>query len=471
MLDCAETLSVRTKRFLPYLLAVAIFMQMLDTTILNTALPSIAYDLNASPLTMHSVVISYTLILAIFTPISGYLADRFGTKTLFSAAIFFFTLGSLLCALAPNLTALIGGRMVQGLGGAFLTPVARLALIKSYPRDEIMPVLNFAVMPALIGPLIGPMLGGYIVEVASWHWIFLINLPIGALAFIAGLSFMPNLKERCSKLDLKGFLLFSSGLFLSVYGFDRLGHGGHLVGALIGLILGGTLFALYWRYAAFYEKALFPTKLWLIRTYRVGLTGNLVARLGMSAIPFLVPLYLQVARGYSPSEAGFMLIPIAAAGLSAKPFIPHLLRRIGYRPMLVVNTMILTLIISAIAYLGESLSKPGFMALLFLAGFSNSCQFSTMNTLTIARLRPDHVSAGSTLMVVNQQLALSLGVALSALLLNLYPHFVPEATKMAQFKFTFGTVAFFTFASSFVFMRLHKHDGEGLIKKRSKDRR
>lgn len=453
-------------RYLPYLLSVVIFMQQLDTTILNTAIPTIAYDLGVSPLVMHSVVISYTLALAVFTPISGFLSDRFGTRTLFQFSIFFFTIGSLLCALAPNFYALLGGRVIQGLGGAFLTPVARLALIKTFPRDEIMPIMNFAIMPALLGPLIGPALGGYIVEYASWHWIFLINIPMGILAFIAGLFFMPNLKEEMAYLDLRGFIQFGLGVFLLVFGFDRLSHGGQTILALLCLVIGSILFIRYWLNARENEKALFPTKLWLIRTFRLGVSGSLFARIGVSSIPFLVPIYLQIALGYSPAEAGFMLIPLAAASLVAKPFIPPLLRYFGYRKMLTVNTLIIATTIILIALFGEYLSKGLFMGYLFIMGFANSCQFTMMNTVTIARLRPYNVSAGNTLMVVNQQLAISFGVALVAFFLNIYPYFVSEVHVLTQFKFSFWGVGFATFGSAFIFMRLHPIDGDNLIKNR-----
>ncbi|MGP4953092.1 MFS transporter, partial [Psychrobacter sp. T6-1] len=237
------TLTPTQQKFLPYVLAVALFMQILDATILNTSLPQMALALGESPLKMQWAVISYALALAIFIPVSGFLADKYGTRRVFLSAIVVFSVGSLMCAASPTLNILIGSRIIQGLGGAMMTPVARLILVKSYPRNQLLTVMNFAVIPALIAPLVGPVLGGYIVQYASWHWIFLINIPMGLLGFVMGRKLVPALFEDTQRLDWTGFLLFAAaacGFTLAVEFGSQSGRGvyGLLLGAIASILIG-----------------------------------------------------------------------------------------------------------------------------------------------------------------------------------------------------------------------------------------
>lgn len=201
-----------TKKILPLILATAIFMQMLDSTILNTSLPSIAKDLNESPLNMQNAIISYVLTLALFMPVSGFLADKFGTKKVFIISLILFSLGSLLCSLSPNLTVLVVSRVIQGIGGSLMTPVGKLALIKTFDKSELLKAMNFAIIPALIGPVLGPLIGGYMVDYLSWHWIFLINLPIGILGIVLSVKYMPNYFSKIIDFDFKGFLFLQQRL-------------------------------------------------------------------------------------------------------------------------------------------------------------------------------------------------------------------------------------------------------------------
>ena len=285
----AIQLSPTQAKFLPYMLAIALFMQILDATILNTALPEMATALNESALKMQWTIISYALPLAVFIPVSGFLADKIGTRKVFLTAVVIFSLGSLLCAMSPNLELLILARIVQGIGGAMMTPVARLILVKSYPRERLLSVMNFAVIPALVAPLLGPLLGGYIVQYSSWHWIFLINLPMGLAGFLLGMKLVPSLTEVTTKFDWLGFVLVALAMSGMTLGVDFLSE--HVVWA-IGLIAVsiGILLA-YVGHAKRHPDPLFGLDLFTVRTFRVGIIGNLITRLGFSAFAVGVSLH------------------------------------------------------------------------------------------------------------------------------------------------------------------------------------
>lgn len=450
-------------RFLPLLLAIAIFMQMLDATILNTALPAIAADLNESPLNMQSAVIVYTLTVALLIPLSGYLTDRFGTRTVFVASVVLFVTGSVLCAAAPNLPMLVFARAVQGLGGSMLAPVPRLTVMRVYDKSQLLNAINYAVMPALIGPVIGPLLGGYLVEYASWHWIFLLNVPIGIAGIIVALKIMPELKSEKSSLDLAGFLLFAAAACSLTLAVEIVLHPGAGMFALLLFAAAAAAFYGYTVHARRHENPLYAGHLLQVRTFRLGLAGNLFSRLGIGAVPFLLPLLLQVALGYSASASGWMLAPLALASLLAKPLIKPLLTRFGYRRVLLVNTALLGILMMMLALPDADTPLWLWLPLLSAMGLCNSVQFSTMNTLTIADLRPHQTGSGNSLMAVNQQLALGIGVALSALLLQLWRSGGWDAENVhTAFRLTFVCIGLLTFAAGRIFSLLHRSDGENL---------
>ncbi len=455
------TLSATQSKYLPYVLAVALFMQILDATILNTALPQMAKALGESPLKMQWAVISYALTLAIFIPISGFLADKYGTRRVFLSAIIVFCIGSILCATAPNLDFLIGARIVQGIGGAMMTPVARLILVKSYPRNKLLTVMNFAVIPALIAPLVGPLLGGYIVQYASWHWIFLINVPMGVVGFILGKKLVPALFEETEGLDWRGFVLFAlaaCGLTLAVELGSQAGRG--FYGLLLALGAGLFLIGYIW-HAKRYQQPLFPLSLFSIRTFRIGIVGNLFTRFGISAVPFLLPLLLQVVFKYSPSQAGWLLAPIAVGAIGVKPFVSKLIQRYSYRKVLVYNTLLLGLLIIVLAQFGDASQWPWFIPVLTLMGACNSMQFSAMNTITIGDLQGQQISSGNSLMAVNQQLAISFGIASGAALLSLLSERL-QLDVLTAFQMTYWILGIVTIISGLHFLRLKPEDGRGL---------
>ena len=423
-----------TKRLLPWVVAIAFFMQTLDGTILNTALPSMARDLGESPLRMQSVVIAYMLTVALFIPASGWLADRFGTRRAFLAAIGLFSLGSLLCALSPSLPWLTAARVLQGVGGALLLPVGRLTILRAFPRSELLKVLSFVTIPGLVGPLLGPPLGGWLVEVASWHWVFLINLPVGVLGVFAALRYMPDLRAAVvQRFDWPGFATFSLGLVLVTLGLQGLGE--HAIGAPLSMLLvivGLVSMAAYWVHAARTEKPLFSLALFRIPTFSVGILGNLFARLGSGAMPFLTPLFLQVGLGYAPSRAGLTMVPIVLGSILIKFFAEPVIRRFGYRRVLVVNTLLLGGFIAGFSLVDASTPHALILGYLALFGVVNSMQFTAMNTLTLGDLDDARASGGNSLLSVVMQLSMSLGVAAAGALLAAFasPIVIPIASDV-----------------------------------------
>lgn len=452
------------EKTLPWIVAMALFMQTLDATILNTALPAMAYDLNRSPLDMQSAVISYALTVALFIPVSGYLADKIGTRTLFISAVGLFSFGSLLCALSPTLPALVLSRVIQGIGGAMMTPVARLTLIKTFDRSKLLAAMSLATMPGLIGPVLGPLLGGYLVVAASWHWIFLINIPIGAVGIWFGYKFMPNYKENSGALDFVGFAIFSIAVVMLSMGLEFAGAGSQLYFALIIFCFGIFLLGAYVWYAKKAENPLFPMSLFEIRTFRTGVLGNLASRIGISSIPLLLPLLIQVVFLKSATASGWLLAPMAVAAIAVKPILTPLIRNYGYRKVLIFNTLTVGFIIVLLSIPSKDTPLFWWVPLLLILGAANSIQFTAMNTISLADLRGYQTSSGNSLIAVNQQLAISFGIAIGAALLR----FMTEQTWLTHnntdtaFRVTFIILGTLTMLSSLVFRKLHVRDGDNL---------
>ena len=462
------TKSTRSMAGLPWIAAMAFFMQSLDATILNTALPDIAQSLNRSPLAMQSAIISYTLTVAMLIPVSGWLADRFGTRRIFIIAVSLFTFGSLACALSGSLSQLVIFRIIQGIGGAMMMPVARLALLRAYPRTELLPILNFVTMPGLVGPVIGPLLGGVLVTWASWHWIFLINIPIGLIGLVYASKYMPNFTTPKRKFDMRGFLLFGIGLVLVSCGLELFGE--RILAPYVGILVmtGGIFLVLCYIYHARHATApLIPLPLFKTRTFSIGIVGNVTSRLGTGCVPFLMPLMLQVGFGYSALIAGCMMVPTALGAMVAKSTVTEVLRRFGYRKTLFSITFIIGIMIAQF-----SLQSPGFalwllILPLFVLGMAMSTQFTAMNTITLADLSDEHASSGNSVLAVTQQLSISFGVALSAAVLTTFKGNASLST-VEQFHYTFLIMGAVTLLSSLVFLVLRPKDGRHLIKERHK---
>ncbi len=453
-----------TKKILPLILATAIFMQMLDSTILNTSLPSIAKDLNESPLNMQNAIISYVLTLALFMPVSGFLADKFGTKKVFIISLILFSLGSLLCSLSPNLTVLVVSRVIQGVGGSLMTPVGKLALIKTFDKSELLKAMNFAIIPALIGPVLGPLIGGYMVDYLSWHWIFLINLPIGILGIVLSVKYMPNYFSKIIDFDFKGFLFFAAASLLLSISLEWMGNAKNITPVLLVFLMGFIFIYLYYRHAKKEENPIFPLELFMVRTFRVGFLGNLATRLGISSIPLLIPLMIQIAYGQSAVVSGWIVAPMAITAMFGKSAVIKILNRFGYRKTLMFNTFLIGTLICLMAIPGINTSIYWFIPLILVLGFFNSIQFTSMNTISISDLRDSHTSSGNSLISVNQQIAIGFGIAFGLIILKLFEGDTQliKGNIHNAFRYTFLVMGILTILSGFVFRRLHFRDGDNM---------
>jgi EmrB/QacA subfamily drug resistance transporter len=452
------------KALLPWLIAVAFFMQSLDTTILNTAVPIVSKALDVAPLEMRSVLSSYALSLAVFIPISGWMADRYGTRAVFAWAIALFTLGSALCGLCSNIHLLVACRVLQGCGGAMMVPVGRLTLVRTFPKSELVRAMSFVAVPALIGPMLGPIAGGLIVAYLSWRFIFFLNLPIGILGLVLVFLYLPDYREVKRKpLDLVGLILFGSGIALLSYVLEIFGD--HTMGAadILGLTaLSIALLVGYGLYAARTRYPVLQLQLFRIRTFSAAVSGGFFTRLGIGGVPFLLPLLYQVGLGYTPVQSGLLIAPQAVAALGTKFFLPRILQLLGYRMVLISNTIVLGVIVILFATIGPG--TPAWLIVLqaSLYGAFQSLQLTSMNTLVYADIPQGKTSNASSIASTLQQLSISFGVAAAGLT---SAFFIPPSVHANPSAFLTGiheaffVLGGFTVISSVVFWQLRKGDG------------
>ncbi len=431
-----------------WLVAIGFFMQTLDTTIVNTALPSIAHSLGVSPLKMQSVVVSYTLVMASLMLASGWLSDRFGTRRVYMASMMLFTLGSLFCALSQNLMQLVGSRILQGFGASMLMPVGRLAVLRAFPGEKFLRAISYVTVPALVGPLLGPTLGGWLSQEFSWHWIFLINLPVGVAGFVLCYFFMDDFRPpRTTKFDFPGFLMIAAGMIAISYAMDGVVELGlRRATAVIFVVAGVIALVCYWLYAARKQDPLIPPELLGVRSFRVGIAGNFFSRLGSNGMPFLLPLFLQVGLGYEPLKSGLMMLPMAVASIGMKRLGVELINRAGYRRTLIGNTIAMGLLLACFGVLPASAPMWVMLVMLFVLGGVNSLQFTAMNSVTLKDLAPGQASSGNTLLSMTMMFSMTLGVALAAVLLTLF-HEVPGTGGAAAGKLYPFHAAFFCIGS------------------------
>ena len=452
------------KRLLPWLVAVAFFMESLDTTILNTAIPAIAAALGVAPLSMKAVLSSYTLSLAVFIPISGWMADRFGTRRVFASAIGLFTLGSVLCGISSNIHVLVGCRVLQGCGGAMMVPVGRLTMVRTFAKSELIRAMSFVAIPGLIGPMLGPIAGGLIVGYFHWRAIFFVNIPIGLFGLWMVYRHLPDYREKSDPLDGLGLFLFGSGVALLSYVLEVFGeHTLSTSGILWLLAISIALLAGYGLHAARTRFPLLRLNLFQIRTFRAAVSGGFFTRLGLGGIPFLMPLLYQVGLGFTPIQSGLLIMPQAVAALSLKLIMPRILRYFGYRVVLISNTLILGAIILLFATVGIGTPVWLIVVQAFSFGFFNSLQFTSMNTLVYADINEMQTSAASSIASTMQQMSISFGVAAASLATVL---FIPDRFHTSAEELIKGIhKAFFvlgalTVTSTIVFGRLNSTDGE-----------
>lgn len=462
-----SALSARTRRYLPWLVAVALFMENLDATIVNTAVPTMASSLHVAPLNLKAVLTSYTLSLAVFIPISGWAADRFGSKQVFRWAVVLFLLGSLLCGVAPNVHFLVGARILQGVGGAMMTPVGRLALVRSFPRSELLQAMNYVVIPAMIGPLLGPFIGGLIVRFFPWRVIFFLNVPLALLGLWMIRRHMPDYRDDSSPpLDRIGFLLFGSGIALLSYVLEIFGEHTLAAGAIVFLLaLSALLLAGYAWHARTAEVPVLELALFKVRTFRASVAGGFVTRLGIGGMPFLLPLLYQIGLGYPAWQAGLLTMPQAAAAIGMKIISKPILARFGHRSILISNTVCLGLTIMMFTEIGRNASVWHILALSFAQGFFASLQFTSMNTLVYADVSDRDASKASSIASTAQQLSLSFGVAMASLLAAWFLGNVDQTqwreTIPALHKAFFAMGAI-TIVSSLTFWGLDPNDGNNV---------
>jgi EmrB/QacA subfamily drug resistance transporter len=455
------------KRLLPWLVAVAFFMESLDTTILNTAVPAIAKALAVAPLSMKAVLSSYALSLAMFIPISGWMADRFGTRRVFASAIGLFTLGSLLCGVSSNIHVLVACRILQGCGGAMMVPVGRITLVRTFAKPELIRAMSFVAIPSLIGPMLGPVAGGLIVGYLHWRVIFFVNLPIGLLGLYLVYRHLPDYREEhCHPLDFIGLILFGIGIALLAYVLEVFGeHSLSGLGLLSLLLISALCLIGYGVRANHAEFPLLRLALLRIRTFRASVSGSFLTRLGIGGIPFLFPLLYQVGLGFTPIQSGLLMLPQALAAMSLKMTMPGILKRFGYRAVLIFNTIILGLLIVLFATIGAGTPVWLIVAQAFAFGFFSSLQFTSMNTLVYADISDQQTSSASTIASTIQQMSISFGIAIASLATAFFisDRFHTSVPEMIQgIHKTFIVLGGLTILSSFVFRELKTDDGSNV---------
>jgi len=455
--------SISSKRLLPWLVAVAFFMESLDTTILNTAVPTIAAALKIAPLSMKAVLSSYTLSLAVFIPISGWMADRFGTRRVFASAIGLFTLGSLLCGISNNIHLLVGCRVLQGCGGAMMVPVGRLTIVRTFAKSELIRAMSFVAIPGLIGPMLGPIAGGLIVGYLHWRVIFFVNLPIGLIGLFLVYLHLPDYREKSNPLDVVGLILFGSGIALLSYVLEVFGEHTLTLREILGLLaISISLLAGYGLHATKIPFPLLALRLFRIRTFRAAVSGSFFTRLGIGGIPFIMPLLYQVGLGFSPIQSGLLMMPQAIAAMSLKMTMPRILARLGYRAVLISNTVILGALIALFASIGVGTPIALVIAQTFCFGFFSSLQYTSMNTLVYADVAGEQASSASSIASTMQQMSISFGVATASLVTAL---FIPDRFNSSAPQMIHGIHdAFFvlgalTVLSTIVFRELKSTDG------------
>ncbi len=458
-----------TKRYLPWVVATALFMEQLDSTIVNTGIPAIAASLGASPLSLKAVVTSYILSLAVCIPVSGWLAERFGSRRIFLFAVALFTVSSVLCGLAVNAHMLVAARVPQGIAAAMMMPVGRMAIVRTFPKAELLRAMNFVIIPALLGPLLGPTVGGLIVHWLSWRDIFFVNVPVGLGALWLGHRYMPDYRsDTLRPLDVRGLLLFATGAGLLSWLLEIFGE--HHLGNLQALAVLGVSVALLGAYVWHALRVPFPLlqlALFRTRTFRVSVLGGFVTRLGVGGMPFLLPLLFQLGLGMPAWQSGLLMMPAAAAAMGMKVISTAMLRRFGYRQVLIVNTVLVACTIAGYTWIGPGAAILGIVTLGLLMGLFNSLQFSSMNSMAYADIDARDTAMASTIASTMQQLSLSFGLACGSLVTAFYLGGLPQQEPLAvtgALHHAFLTLAALTLVSSLAFWALRATDGESVSK-------
>jgi EmrB/QacA subfamily drug resistance transporter len=466
----AAALSTASKNLLPWLVGVALFMESLDTTILNTGVPAVAAALHVAPLSMKAVLASYTLSLAVFIPISGWMADRFGTRRIFASAIGLFTFGSLLCGISGNIHVLVACRILQGCGGAMMVPVGRLTLVRTFAKSELLRAMSFISIPALVAPMLGPVTGGLIVGYLHWRYIFFLNVPIGVVGLALVYLHLPDYSEpEVKPIDWVGLILFGSGIALLSYVLEIFGEHTLSGREMTGLLaLSVFLLAGYVLHARGIAYPLLHLGLFHIRTFRAAVSGSFFTRLGMGGIPFLLPLLYQLGLGYTPIQSGLLITPQALGALTMKAVLSRVLDALGYRSVLISNTLITGALMMSFAAIGPRTPVWVILLLAYAYGAISSLQYTSMNTLAYADTSEAETSSASSIASTAQQMSISFGVAIAGLTTAFFlPHGASEEASEAirGLHRAFLLLGALTMISTVVFRSLRKGDGDDVSRR------
>jgi EmrB/QacA subfamily drug resistance transporter len=447
---------------LPMVIASALFLENMDSTVLATSLPAIALDLGEDPIVLKLAFTSYLLSLAVFIPVSGWMADRFGARQVFRAAIAVFTLASLACAFTSSLEGFIVARAIQGMGGAMMVPVGRLVLVRAIPKSELVQALSYLTLPALIGPVVGPLIGGFLTTYFHWRWIFFINLPMGITGIILATIFVPDVKgEHQTKLDVSGFFLLGLGLSSLVFGLTILGR--EILPVYVAPLLvlfGVTMLALYVRHAKRTEHPILKLALLAVPTFRTSMVGGFFFRAGIGSNPFLLPLMLQIGFGLTAFQSGSLTFAASAGAFFMKISAPSILKRFGFRTILTINGLISAAFFALITLFDAATPHLVILAVLLAGGFFRSLQFTCLNAIAYADIGPEDLSRASSFASVVQQVSGSVGVAAAALILESLQYFRGDTQLLiGDFKIAFGLIALVVAASTMAHYRLEKSAG------------
>lgn len=446
-------------RIVPLVIAGAFFMDGLDSSIISTSLPQMAVSFHVSAPQMSAAITSYLISLAIFIPISGWIADRFGARQVFCSAIVFFTLGSVLCGLSQSLPELVLSRIVQGFGGSMMTPVGRLILTRTFPKDQLMRAMTYYMLPGMLGPTMGPLVGGFITTYFSWHWNFFINLPIGFTGVLLALRFVPEVRmPRPSAFDVPGFLIIACGLGTAQFAIENLGRRTlEPATEAVLLALAATVLLLYAMYASRRASPVLDLKMFRGKTFSVAVIAGNVIRAGIATVPFLLPLLLQVGFGLDPFHSGLLTFLNTAGAMSMRVWVSHLVRRFGFRAVFLSGIGLSSSLMAGFALFSVSTPHILIAIYLFTFGVLRSGQMIGMGALAYSDVPPEEMSKATSIFALAQRLAQSLGVGISASLLAALAG--TGALTVDDFRIVFIAVALLMASSALGFRRLKPDDG------------
>jgi EmrB/QacA subfamily drug resistance transporter len=440
--------------------ACSFFMEQLDSTIITTAIPAMAKSLGVEPVRLSLAITSYILSLAVFIPISGWFADRFGSRRVFCAAIIVFTTGSALSGFATSLWVLVLTRILQGMGGAMLSPVGRLILLRSFPKEDLARAMAYVAIPALIGPTVGPVLGGFITTYFNWRWIFYVNIPVGLIGIALALRYTEDFRATMqSRFDLRGFLIVGIGLATLQFGFENVGR--HVLPPwviAVSFCVATVMLGLYWWHAKGHPNPVLDLGLFRIRTFRIGTLAGGVCRTGMNAVPFMLPLLFQLGFGLSPLRSGLLTFASAIGSITVRPMSATLLRLLGFRRLMSTNAIIVAFVMAGFTLLTPA--TPNWLILLYIMifGVVRTTQFNTSNMLAYSEIPPSRLSRSTSLGSALQQLSLGFGVSISAALLDAV---MPRTglPTLHDFHIVFVIMAMVPMVAAVGFLPLQAEDG------------